>query len=186
MVAKVGFDSADKGLFNVWQKLAPSSHRVCGNIGGIDPTTYIVLSQARLLMTAVLMKYSMGKGQTSLQWMDLVNLTFLIIIFQMLPNDFVTSKSKGATVKDNAALGVIMTMAKVVLSVYAGVAQQKAMQGDSPGGRVSFIAQVLLLRYSDIALTSSPRPPEGRRKGELHKANFTRLVLGCIEAEFCK
>ena len=37
---------------------------------------------------------------------------------------------------------VIMTMAKVVLSVYAGVAQQKAMQGDSPGGRVSFIAQV--------------------------------------------
>jgi len=35
-----------------------------------------------------------------------------------------------------------MTMAKVVLSVYAGVAQQKAMQGDSPGGRVSFIAQV--------------------------------------------
>jgi hypothetical protein len=110
--------------------------------GGIDPTTYIVLSQARLLMTAVLMKYSMGKGQTSLQWMDLVNLTFLIIIFQMLPNDFVTSKSKGATVKDNAALGMIMTMAKVVLSVYAGVAQQKAMQGDSPGGRVSFIAQV--------------------------------------------
>ena len=93
-------------------------------------------------MTAVLMKYSMGKGQTSLQCMDLVNLTFLIIIFQMLPNDFVTSKSKGATVKDNAALGMIMTMAKVVLSVYAGVAQQKAMQGDSPGGRVSFIAQV--------------------------------------------
>jgi hypothetical protein len=110
--------------------------------GGIDPTTYIVLSQARLLLTALLMKWSVGTGQTSLQWMDLVNLTFLIIIFQMLPNDFVTSTAKVATVKDNAAMGVIMTMAKVLLSVYAGVAQQKAMQGNSPGGRVSFIAQV--------------------------------------------
>merc|ERR1719463_594681 len=39
-------------------------------------------------------------------------------------------------------MGVIMTMAKVLLSVNAGVAQQKAMQGNSPGGRVSFIAQV--------------------------------------------
>jgi uncharacterized membrane protein (DUF485 family) len=110
--------------------------------GGIDPTTYIVLSQARLLLTAVLMKVSVGTGQTPLQWMDLVNLSFLIIVFQMLPNDFVTTKAAGATVKDNAAMGVIMTMAKVLLSVYAGVAQQKAMQGNSPGGRVSFIAQV--------------------------------------------
>merc|ERR1719191_58167 len=74
--------------------------------------------------------------------MDLVNLTFLIIVFQMMPNDFVTTKAKGATVKDNAMMGMIMTLAKVLLSVYAGVAQQKAMQGNSPGGRVSFIAQV--------------------------------------------
>jgi hypothetical protein len=110
--------------------------------GGIDPTTYIVLSQARLLLTALLMKWSVGTGQTSLQWMDLVNLSFLIIVFQMLPNDFVTTKAKGATVQDQAMMGVIMTMAKVLLSVYAGVAQQRAMQGNSPGGRVSFIAQV--------------------------------------------
>lgn len=110
--------------------------------GGIDPTTYIVLSQARLLLTALLMRVSVGTGQSPLQWLDLVNLTFLIIVFQMMPNDFVTTKAKGATVKDNAAMGVIMTMAKVLLSVYAGVAQQKAMQGNSPGGRVSFIAQV--------------------------------------------
>ena len=31
--------------------------------GGIDPTTYIVLSQARLLLTALVMKWRVGKGQ---------------------------------------------------------------------------------------------------------------------------
>merc|ERR1719281_527464 len=102
--------------------------------GGIDPTTYIVLSQARLLLTAVVMKIRIGKGQTTLQWMDLMILTIMIIVFQMMPNDFNASKPKGATVKDNAMLGVVMTMAKVLLSVYAGVAQQKAMQGGGAAG----------------------------------------------------
>merc|ERR1719301_173358 len=118
--------------------------------GGIDPTTYIVLSQARLLLTALLMKVSVGTGQTSLQWMDLVNLTFLIIVFQMMPNDFVMTKAKGATVKDNAMMGVIMTMAKVLLSVYAGVAQQKAMQGGGAAGKCSFIAQVTAQQVGGI------------------------------------
>ena len=51
--------------------------------------------------------------------MDLMILTVMIIVFQMMPNDFVMTKAKGATVKDNAMMGVIMTMAKVLLSVYA-------------------------------------------------------------------
>merc|ERR1719161_3487645 len=85
--------------------------------GGIDPTTYIVLSQARLLLTAVVMKFRIGKGQTPLLWMDLMILTVMIIVFQMMPNDFMASKPKGATVKDNAMLGIVMTMAKVLLSV---------------------------------------------------------------------
>jgi hypothetical protein len=46
--------------------------------GGIDPTTYIVLSQARLLLTALLMKRSVGTGQTSQNWMYLLNLSILI------------------------------------------------------------------------------------------------------------
>jgi hypothetical protein len=118
--------------------------------GGIDPTTYIVLSQARLLLTAVVMKIRMGKGQTTLQWMDLMILTVMIIVFQMMPNDFVASKPKGATVKDNAMLGIVMTMAKVLLSVYAGVAQQKAMQGSSAAGKCSFIAQVTAQQVGGI------------------------------------
>jgi len=118
--------------------------------GGIDPTTYIVLSQARLLLTAVVMKIRIGKGQTTLQWMDLMLLTIMIIVFQMMPNDFQASKSKGATVKDNAMLGVIMTMSKVLLSVYAGVAQQKAMQGGGAAGKCSFIAQVTAQQVGGI------------------------------------
>jgi hypothetical protein len=118
--------------------------------GGIDPTTYIVLSQARLLLTAVVMKFRIGKGQTTLQWMDLMLLTVMIIVFQMMPNDFLASKPKGATVKDNAMLGIVMTMAKVLLSVYAGVAQQKAMQGGGAAGKCSFIAQVTAQQVGGI------------------------------------
>merc|ERR1719161_766845 len=118
--------------------------------GGIDPTTYIVLSQARLLLTAVVMKIRIGKGQTTLQWMDLMILTIMIIVFQMMPNDFFATKPKGATVKDNALLGVVMTMAKVLLSVYAGVAQQKAMQGGGAAGKCSFIAQVTAQQVGGI------------------------------------
>jgi len=118
--------------------------------GGIDPTTYIVLSQARLLLTALVMKWRVGKGQTTLQWMDLMILTVMIIVFQMMPNDFNAAKPKGATVKDNAMLGMVMTMAKVLLSVYAGVAQQKAMQGSSPAGKCSFIAQVTAQQVGGI------------------------------------
>merc|ERR1740138_1714758 len=118
--------------------------------GGIDPTTYIVLSQARLLLTALVMKWRVGKGQTTLQWMDLMILTVMIIVFQMMPNDFNASKPKGATVKDNAMLGIIMTMAKVLLSVYAGVAQQKAMQGGGAAGKCSFIAQVTAQQVGGI------------------------------------
>jgi hypothetical protein len=118
--------------------------------GGIDPTTYIVLSQARLLLTAVVMKLRIGKGQTTLQWMDLMLLTVMIIVFQMMPNDFLATKPKGATVKDNATLGIVMTMAKVLLSVYAGVAQQKAMQGGGAAGKCSFIAQVTAQQIGGI------------------------------------
>jgi hypothetical protein len=118
--------------------------------GGIDPTTYIVLSQARLLLTAVVMKFRLGKGQTTLQWMDLMILTVMIIVFQMMPNDFAASKPKGATVKDNAMMGIVMTMAKVLLSVYAGVAQQKAMQGGGAAGKCSFIAQVTAQQVGGI------------------------------------
>merc|ERR550537_1590475 len=118
--------------------------------GGIDPTTYIVLSQARLLLTAVVMKIRIGKGQTTLQWMDLMILTIMIIVFQMMPNDFAASKPKGATVKDNAMMGIVMTMAKVLLSVYAGVAQQKAMQGGGAAGKCSFIVQVTAQQVGGI------------------------------------
>jgi hypothetical protein len=119
--------------------------------GGIDPTTYIVLSQARLLLTAVVMKIRIGKGQTTLQWMDLMILTVMIIVFQMMPNDFMgTKNNKGATVKDNAMMGITMTMAKVLLSVYAGVAQQKAMQGGGAAGKCSFIAQVTAQQVGGI------------------------------------
>merc|ERR1719331_3060399 len=118
--------------------------------GDIDPTTYIVLSQARLLLTAVVMKFRIGTEQNTLQWLDLALLTLLIIIFQMLPNDFHAHKPHGAVVKSNAALGVILTMAKVLLSVYSGVAQQKVMQGGGKAGKVSFLAQVTAQQVGGI------------------------------------
>jgi hypothetical protein len=114
--------------------------------GGIDPTTYIVLSQARLILTALVMKWRVGQGQSTLQWMDLMVLTVLVIVFQLMPNDLAAGKPKGAQVKDNEMLGVFMTVAKVLLSVYAGVAQQKAMKGL----KVSFIAQVTAQQVGGI------------------------------------
>jgi hypothetical protein len=114
--------------------------------GGIDPTTYIVLSQARLLLTALVMKWRVGQGQTQLQWMDLMVLTVLVIVFQLMPNDLAAGKPKGAQVKDNEMLGIMMTVSKVLLSVYAGVAQQKAMKSI----KVSFVAQVTAQQVGGI------------------------------------
>ena len=108
-----------------------------------------------MLLTALVMKWRVGKGQTTLQWMDLMILTVMIIVFQMMPNDFSASKPKGATVKDNAMLGMVMTMAKVLWPV-----NSNARTGE---------------KAKEISKSQIPKFP-----------NFLGLVLGCIEAKFCK
>jgi hypothetical protein len=105
---------------------------------GIDPTTYIVMSQARLMLTAVALRFLLGQKQTSLQWLILTVLTVVVIVFQLVPNDLAAGEPKGATVKENASFGIVMTMAKVLMSVFAGVSQQKALKSMN----VSFIAQI--------------------------------------------
>ena len=108
-----------------------------------------------MLLTALVMKWRVGKGQTTLQWMDLMILTVMIIVFQMMPNDFNAAKPKGATVKDNAMLGMVMTMAKVLWPV-----NSNARTGE---------------KAKEISKSQIPNFP-----------NFLGLVLGCIEAKFCK
>jgi hypothetical protein len=46
--------------------------------GAMDPTVYIILSQSRLLLTALTLKLWMGTSQTTLQWIDLAVLTLLV------------------------------------------------------------------------------------------------------------
>merc|ERR1719240_1780864 len=42
--------------------------------GAMDPTVYIILSQSRLLLTALTLKLWMGTSHTTLQWIDLADI----------------------------------------------------------------------------------------------------------------
>merc|ERR550537_66830 len=53
--------------------------------GALDPTLYMILSQSRLLLTALTLKFWMGTAQNTLQWIDLTVLTLLVLIFQFSP-----------------------------------------------------------------------------------------------------
>jgi len=97
---------------------------------GLDPTVYIVLSQSRLILTALTLKIVMDAKQTTPQWIDLTVLTFLICIFQFTPADFLTPEEKKANGGD-AQLGLVCTFVKIACSVIAGVIMQKKLQASA-------------------------------------------------------
>jgi len=102
--------------------------------GAMDPTVYIILSQTRLLLTAITLKLWTGTTQTTLQWIDLSVLTLLVVIFQFIPATFETAGPKTKVFPDPGSKGVPgigqpCAMMKIMMSVVAGVYSQKLFQG---------------------------------------------------------
>lgn len=94
---------------------------------GMDPTVYIILSQSRLLLTALTMRLVIGTQQSQMQWVDLTVLTLLICIFQFTPQDFLKPDA-GKDVDGNFVLGMTCTLVKIMMSVFAGVYLQLKLQ----------------------------------------------------------
>jgi hypothetical protein len=103
--------------------------------GAMDPTVYIILSQSRLLLTALTLKLWMGTSQTTLQWIDLTVLTLLVVIFQFIPATFETAGPKTKVFPDPGSKGIPgigqpCALMKIMMSVIAGVYSQKLYQGE--------------------------------------------------------
>merc|ERR1719262_764603 len=127
--------------------------------GAMDPTVYIILSQSRLLLTALSLKLWMGTSQTTLQWIDLAVLTLLVVIFQFIPSTFETA-GPGTKVfpapgsKGVPGIGKPCAFLKIMMSVIAGVYTQKLYQGDT----MPFVVQLcnLSVTGSIMAIIALP------------------------------
>merc|ERR1719491_2210958 len=67
--------------------------------GRLDPALYTVLSQSRLVGTALMMRVLLGTKRVTLQWSILVNLSFVIIGYRLI----------GTGQRENTLLGFAAT-----------------------------------------------------------------------------
>lgn len=89
--------------------------------GGLDPTMYVILSQARLLLTAVFAVPLMGRGQTTLQWVMLTSLTMILCVYSLIDG--------GQGSEENTLTGVLMVAGKISCSVFGGLWGEKMLKG---------------------------------------------------------
>ncbi|KNC87532.1 hypothetical protein SARC_00356 [Sphaeroforma arctica JP610] len=101
---------------------------------GLDPTTYVVLSQARLVMTAFAMKVMLGREQSSIQWGILTSLSVILIAYNLID-----PKSGGSGDQSQWWMGFFATIIKVTLSVLCGVYGEKYFKGY---GHLPFFVQI--------------------------------------------
>lgn len=80
-------------------------------VGAMDPATYAVITQGRLLLAAITCRIMLSRHQTPLQWVQLISLTLILITYCVLGKGFGTS----------AIAPLFFTSVKVVLSVLSGV-----------------------------------------------------------------
>jgi len=100
----------------------------------MDPATYTVLSQSKLIITAVLMIFIMKKMQTQLQWSILFVTTLAMGQYCVL---------QGNTIKDGYG-GIILALLKVVISCYVAVLNENAMKQQD---------EVFLVQFVQVKLT---------------------------------
>ena len=98
------------GLADVFEVMA---------LGGLDPVIYGVLSQLRLLLTAILATFIINKVFTKLQWIILSVLTLMIISFSM----------KGGGGGEVNILSWVFCGLKQLFSVLCGVYGEKYLKG---------------------------------------------------------
>lgn len=93
--------------------------------GRIDPSTYTVLVQTRIVLTALMLRLTSGVPRSQLQWSNLLLMTLAIIGWNMTPNRF------GATMNQShpsEAFGIFLTCLRVGVSVVTGVIGQRVLQ----------------------------------------------------------
>jgi hypothetical protein len=93
-------------------------------MGRIGPATYTVLSQSRLIGTALVMRLVLGTKRSQAQWNILLTLCLVIIGWKMIPNVFGEPPKQTET----QLLGLACTVIKMVLSIGCGVCGQSYLQ----------------------------------------------------------
>lgn len=86
---------------------------------GLDPAVYIVLTQLRLVLTAIVALFMLGTRQNKLQWIMLACLTLSVMVFKL------DGKGEGGW----PMVPLLCTLGKVALSVIAGVYGEKMFKG---------------------------------------------------------
>jgi hypothetical protein len=100
------------------------------SVNYIDSATYTVISQSKLLVTAVLMMYYDGTYQTPKQWL------LLILIVSGVAEFVLVGKAGGGLVFNT--VGLCLNLTKVFISCNVGVLNAKALKTDKNSFPVQF------------------------------------------------
>jgi len=103
------------------------------SVNYIDSSTYTVLSQSKLIVTALLMWMIDGTTQNVMQWFILFTTSSGMLEYVLV------GKAKGAGMTFSAT-GVILALVKVAISCYVAVLNQKALKADKNPFPVQFSA----------------------------------------------
>lgn len=101
------------------------------SVNYIDSSTYTVLSQSKLIITASLMWAIDGTTQNLMQWFILFTTSSGMLEYVLV------GKAKGAGMTFSAA-GIMLALVKVLISCYVAVLNQKALKKDSNPFPVQF------------------------------------------------
>jgi hypothetical protein len=101
------------------------------SVNYVDSSTYTVLSQTKLIITAALMWAIDGTKQNLMQWFVLFTTTAGMLEYVLV------GKAKGAGMTFST-VGIILALTKVVISCYVAVLNQKALKKDSNPFPVQF------------------------------------------------
>jgi len=103
------------------------------SVNYIDSSTYTVLSQSKLIMTAFLMWVLDGKPQSAMQWFILFTTSAGMLEYVLVGK----SKGSGMTL---STIGITLALIKVVISCYVAVLNQNALKVDNNPFPVQFSA----------------------------------------------
>eukprot|EP00416_Gambierdiscus_australes_P031948 CAMPEP_0171091386 /NCGR_PEP_ID=MMETSP0766_2-20121228/32974_1 /TAXON_ID=439317 /ORGANISM="Gambierdiscus australes, Strain CAWD 149" /LENGTH=336 /DNA_ID=CAMNT_0011549489 /DNA_START=80 /DNA_END=1090 /DNA_ORIENTATION=+ len=101
------------------------------SVNYIDSATYTVLSQSKLIITALLMWLIDGTSQSLMQWFVLFTTSAGMLEYVLV------GKAKGG-VMTFSAIGISLALVKVVISCYVAVLNQKALKRDANPFPVQF------------------------------------------------
>lgn len=104
------------------------------SVNYIDSSTYTVLSQSKLIITALLMWVIDGAAQNLMQWFILFTTSAGMLEYVLV------GKANGGSGMTLSATGIALALVKVVISCYVAVLNQKALKKDNNPFPVQFSA----------------------------------------------